>query len=171
MSAEKAILNYSKRQLRGKSNGKKKAKNKSPEKEVEKEVLEVCEKLGLDVNVIESKATYSVSAGRYLRGQVDAGFTDLVGNTNDGRAVYIELKARGRLSTIKPHQLEFIIRKIRTGAFGCVVDGGGRLGDLFSRWSILLRQSRSEAEEYLIKSLPKQLEDFDKSSGQDELPW
>lgn len=168
MSVGDALLKYSKRQLRGKTNGKPRKKNSSPEKEVEKEVLEWCQKLGIDVNVIESKAVYSVAAGRYLRGQVSTGFPDLVGNTRDGIAVYVELKARGRLSTVKAHQLEFITRKIRQGAFACVVDGSGRLGDLFSRWSLLIKQSRTEAENYLIKSLPKQLEELEPNI---ELPW
>lgn len=142
---------------------------RSPEKEVEKEALVWCKSKGFDISVVESKAVYSRAAGRYLRGQTEAGFSDLVGVTNDGRAVFIELKAKGKLSTLKPHQYDFLLRKIKLGAFACCIDSASLLDEVHSKWSHLIEIEPEMAKKYLEEILPKSK--LTKEILDDELPW
>lgn len=83
------------------------------------------------VNVVESKAVYNQSAGRYIRGQTDQGFSDAVGCHNTGLGVFIEFKAPGRLSTLRPAQKAFLREKIDFGAFVAVVDSAERLSEIW----------------------------------------
>ena len=95
----------------------------TPEKIVEKLVLLECLRLGLDVDVIESKATFSQKANRYKKSKAaPEGFPDLVGNDQNGNAVYIELKAEGKIKTLRPLQRLFLERKILMGCFAVVID-------------------------------------------------
>ena len=69
-----------------------------PEKITEVEVLAMCNRLGFDVSVIESKATYSKNLERYTKSKsAPVGISDIVGNDDRGMAVYVELKAKGKL--------------------------------------------------------------------------
>lgn len=169
--AKFALERYLKRQLRGNKRAKRE-KNESPEKAVEKEVVRWLASAGFCVSVVESKAVYSPSAGRYLRGQTEPGFTDICGVTPTGIGCFIELKAPGRKSTIRPAQVDFIQRKIKKNAFACCVDSFTDLADVYRTWSMLLKESDVRAQEFLISRLPKsklnKIEDVDPSS---EIPW
>ncbi len=121
----KAIANFEKRNAPKKPTGR---RNGKPEKLVQDQVLAHLRQKGWSVDVVESKAVYSHRAGRYLRGQTRPGMTDLVGVTGPigphGLAIpiFIELKAPGRISTVRPAQVEFMAEKSRQGAFCAVVD-------------------------------------------------
>ena len=78
-------------------------------------------------HVVESKAVYNRQAGTYVSGQAEKGMSDIVGSTPDGRACFIELKAKDRCSTLKDHQRDFLMTKIKRGAFACCVDSVERL--------------------------------------------
>ena len=125
-------------------------KNGKPEKEIEKEVLAWCRNRGWDVNVIEAKSTYSESAGRYIAQSVAPGFSDIAGNTQVGLAVYIELKAPGKLSTIRQQQREFLLRKIGQGCFAVCVDSVSRIETLWNGFCKAYNK-----KEYLVEVLPK----------------
>lgn len=169
MGAKKALLNFSRRASGVKKQRQKKAKNERPEKQVEKEVLAWCEDAGFDVSVVESKAVFSRAAGRYLRGQASPGFSDLAGITPDGTGCFIELKAKGRINTIRRSQVDFLLRKIRKGAFAVCVDDAVSLGNIYRSWIELIKQSDEEAKKYLIMILPKaHLADDDSDN---ELSW
>lgn len=99
-----------------------KRKNGAPEKEFETEALRWLRTNGFHVSIVESKATYNPKAGRYISQSVKQGFVDVVGNHNTGIAVYIELKAPGRRSTLRMNQREFLLEKIESGCFGACVD-------------------------------------------------
>jgi RecB family endonuclease NucS len=106
----------------------------SPEKLVEREVLAMCKLMRLDVSVVESKAKFSESQQRYRRQETEVGFSDVVGNDEAGMAVFIELKARGKLNSLRPAQRAFLLRKIHSGCFATVVDSGDLLYELYRRW-------------------------------------
>lgn len=85
-------------------------------------------------HVIEAKATYNPKAGAYVSAPVIAGMPDVIGCTPDGSACFIELKAPGRLNTLKPHQRAFLLKKLEYGCFAVVVDSVELLSKLYSEW-------------------------------------
>lgn len=124
----------------------------TPEKLIEKLVLNECSMLQIDVDIVESKATYSKNKERYSANKnVPEGFSDLVGNDSNGLAVFIELKARGKLKTLRPKQRAFLERKIKQGCFACVVDSGEMLSELYIKF---LSLPASERPKYLLSTLP-----------------
>lgn len=128
-------------------------KNHAPEKVVEKQVLAWLSGQGFCVSVVESKAHYSKAAGAYLGQSAPSGFPDIVGNDRHGRAIYIELKAPGKLSTVRPAQVLFLLRKIETNCFACVIDSLERLQELYQFWDQTVE--RDARENYLRSRLPK----------------
>lgn len=124
-----------------------KLKPLGPEKLVEKEVLEACKQMGLDVDVYDSKATFSQARGGYHKNKsLVEGHPDLAGNDSQGVAVYVELKAKGRLRTLRPAQIAFLDRKIAQGCFAVAVDSSDLLFDLYLRWK---QQGRQVLEAHL----------------------
>lgn len=82
---------------------------------MEKEILAWARCQGWDLDVIDAKATYSVKAKAFRKSTVaPEGFSDLVGCTDSGRAVFLELKARG-VRRIRVKQRAFLMRKIMKG--------------------------------------------------------
>lgn len=130
-SVKNAIDRYLAKQL---GQSKPKRKNKSPEKEVQQRLFPVLEMLGIFANVVESKAVYSASAGRYLSGQAASGFPDLIGCNNAGCIVAIELKSPGKRSTLRPAQRAFLLRVIASNGFACVTDSVDHFSAIYSKW-------------------------------------
>lgn len=92
-----------------------------PEKSVEKQVLAWARCNHWDVDVIDSKATYSLRLKAYRKSMsVPEGYSDICGNDSAGRAVYIELKAPS-VKEVRVKQRAFLLRKIRTGCIAGVV--------------------------------------------------
>ena len=127
-----------------------KKKKEKPEKEVERKVLEWCRAQGWSINVVESKSVWNEKAGRYISQSVIPGHSDLSGNTDLGQAVFIELKAPGRLGTIRPLQREFLLGKIGTGCFAVCVDSVDRLVSNWDKFSKAYNK-----KEFLVGILPK----------------
>lgn len=143
MERHHAKLNRTKR---SKPNGK-------PEKEVERACMEWLRENGFSCHVVESKAVYSHKAGRYIRGQTDEGFADCVGVYGaTGTAVFIEFKAPGRVSTLRPAQKHFLRTKINHNAFACVVDSVERLSKVWNEY--LFRRASLNHQEFLFSELP-----------------
>ena len=153
MSAKSALLNYHARiwTSEKRSQSRRGKKNDKPEKVLEKSVLSWALLNGLNLHVIESKAVYSASAGRYLRGQAEAGLPDLIGNIQ-GLSAWIELKAKGRRGTLKEHQRLFLIRKIEQGCFACCIDSVDQLAELFESY---FNTHVSDRVQLLLDHLPK----------------
>jgi len=128
--------------------------NQKPEKEVETACMDWLKAFGFDMNVIESKAVFNPQSGRYISGQVKAGYLDSSGNDSQGHACYVEFKAPGRRSTLSDKQREFALRKIDTNAFAVVVDSADLLNDFYRCWRKIFRQDKFEARQYLKKLLP-----------------
>lgn len=110
-------------------------RNKKPEKETEKEVVHWLKKHGFFCHVVEAKAVFSEKTGSYLRGQATPGFPDMVGSSPDGKACFIELKAKGKISTLSFGQYNFLRQAIKFGAFAVVTDGAE---DLAFKWKAYL---------------------------------
>lgn len=133
---------------------KKRAKrNEKPEKEVEMSCVAWMRAVGWSVDIYEAKATWNPKVGAWLNQGMKAGTVDCIGCMNDGHAVFVEFKALGRLTTFNAdrnhRQKEFLIEKIKKGAFGCVVDSSERLQQIHIGW---LSSGRSIA--YLLDQLP-----------------
>lgn len=111
----------------------KKRKALKPEKIVEADILSTCKQLGLDVSVVDSKMHFT-QKGFLQESETEAGFSDITGNTSDGISVYIELKARGKISTLTQKQKKFLIRKAEAGCFAVAVDRAEVLVRLFLDW-------------------------------------
>jgi hypothetical protein len=124
-----------------------------PEKQVEKQILAFCELFEIDVDIIDSKATYSERLKTYTKSKsAPEGFPDLVGNTAQGRAVFIELKAKGKLATLSRQQRLFLERKARQGCFAVAVDCPELLKDLYLAW---LKTPESQKADFLVETLGK----------------
>lgn len=111
-----------------------KRKNDKPEKRVETEVMHWLNTRGFSCHVVESKAVFNRKAMAYISGQTVKGMTDIIGCTPEGIAVFIELKAPGKRSSLKTHQRMFIEEKIEKGCLAGVVDGAGSMEMLYAHF-------------------------------------
>ena len=128
------------------------AKNKKPEKDTESSVLEWSKHNNCFLHVIES-SSYDPISRRKTLSKAQAGFPDLVGNTNEGLSLYIELKAKDRRSTLREDQRSFLTMKIHQGCFAVVVDSRARLEQYWKGYHSL--KTSQEKKAYLLDCLPK----------------
>lgn len=154
-SVKAAMDRYYKRQM-GDNSRAPKRKNEKPEKIVERLVMAWCKKHKLDVSVVECKGVYNAKTHTFLHGMTEPGYSDLSGNNELGMAVYIELKAKGRRSTLRSKQKEFLERKIRAGCFAAVVDSPELLEEIYYNWGNYINKNMiAEAKQYLLGQIPK----------------
>lgn len=149
-STHDALMRYYQKQIK---NNSQKKRNGTPEKLVEKDVVFWCKKSGWFVNVVESKAVFSAKSGIYHHGQTVQGTPDLLGCTNQGLFVAIELKAKGRLSTLRESQRKYICEVISRGGFSCVVDSADKLNEI---WKSFIDSHNKKST--LMSYLPKEKE-------------
>lgn len=137
-STKKALEKYFEREhkkLQREMTGPKR-KNKSPEKKVVKDILEWGKKYGLDLDVIEASGYDRIKKAMVHDTKIDPGYPDISGNDRFGLAVYIEAKAKGRRSSLRDHQRQFLMRKINSGAFACVADSAEYVHELYHKWLV-----------------------------------
>lgn len=125
-------------------------KNKKPEQLVVNECMSWMKSQGFNMTIVESKAVYNVKAQRYLHSQAVRGMSDAVGNDAFGIGVFIEFKAKGRRSTIKEHQIDFLKHKIQTNCFAVVVDSVDLLKTYYQEWSMLRALAIHQGQKYLM---------------------
>ena len=154
MSVKDALESYSKKQLQ--SNRTTSRKNKKPEQKTVNACMAFFEEYGFSMHIVESKAVYSVAAGGYIRGQTVSGFSDSAGCTPTGVGCFVEFKAKGKRSTLRLAQKEFLKEKILKGCFACVVDSDALLKEYYSEWSA--RDEFDDRVSYLFNLLPKKKE-------------
>ncbi len=81
-----------------------------------------------------------------------------MGNTDGGISVAVEFKAPGALSSFNSEkrylQRKFIVDRINSNCFACVVDSVARLEFIWTRW-MMLKENPDEARQFLIASLPQ----------------
>jgi len=141
-------------------------RNQQPEKEVVKDIMNWLGKNRFYCNVIEAKAVYSVSAGRYLSGQVSAGYSDISGNDCEGLACYIEAKAPGKRATLRSDQREFLESKVQSNCFAVCVDGVHGLADSYGKFKNLT--NLKDRRKFLTNLLPKPRSKREKTNREDD---
>ena len=129
-------------------------KNSKPEEIFKKQILAYLLRNGFDIDVIESKAVYSQKLRRYMHSQATPGMSDLIGNDPSGHACFIELKAPKKLKTLRENQRMFLVRKIESNAFACVVDSIEMFVQIYSDWKHYKLQGEFEARQFLLNMLP-----------------
>ncbi len=151
-STKKAIENYYKRQEIDITPTR---KNKKPEKQVEQDVLIWAKSKGMSLDIIEAKAKFNTATGMYTGRAASAGLSDLIGNTQHGLAVFIELKAPGRRvgSALHARQRAFLTEKIMTNCFAVVVDSVEFLEQIWLQFCTLPSEQKLK---FLLDQLPKQ---------------
>lgn len=154
MSARDALMRFSKKQLSTNCKPIRK-KNGKPEQITVKECMAWFHEHGFLMDIIESRAVFSASAGRYLRGQTVAGMVDSVGCTPTGIGCFVEFKAKGKISTLKEHQKEFIRQKILKGCFAVVTDCKDDLAQKYHQWNLIQEHDKDSSVGYLLSVLPK----------------
>jgi hypothetical protein len=135
-------------------------KNAKPEEAVATECIDWMRAQGWSVTIFEAKATFDPRRGIYRQQAMKAGVADCLGNMQDGVSVVVEFKAPGKLTTFARHenvrQQRFLIEKIRSGAFACVVDSAKRLEMIHRKWlEIRNTDGILEAKNFLMSALPK----------------
>jgi hypothetical protein len=133
--------------------------NKSPEKDVERECLAWMRSRGWTVNVFESKAVWNSKAESWSQSGMKFGTADCLGNTDEGVAVAVEFKAKGKLSSFNKEtnylQRKFIIDRINTNAFACVVDSASGLEFIYTKWLEIRAIDKDQAKQFLMAALPQ----------------
>lgn len=137
-----------------------KRKNQKPEFEFKKLAVKWLAENGFECDVVESKGVYNFAAGRYDQGKAEAGFADIVGvSPYFGVACFIELKAPGKRYSLKVHQRDFLLRKIKAGAFAICADSTFYIDDIYKCWVALRREQNKFGLEasitFLVECLPK----------------
>lgn len=126
-----------------------------PEKQVEKEILSLAPLFGFDLTVVDSAHVYSNTTRMFSRRMTNEVCSDMMGN-NGPFACFVELKAPGKLKQFNieknKKQKDFIIRKIQSGSFACVVDSMQRLAHIWKEW----RKANTDEEKIkvLLSYLP-----------------
>ena len=123
-------------------------KNKKPEDEIRKKIFLYLKSVGFYPLIVESKAVYSVEAGKYLTGQVQSGTSDIIAIAPAGYFVAIEVKAKSKRSTLKSHQKEFLKEIIHRNGFASCSDSLEHFQNLFESWL------RNPSKLLLINDLP-----------------
>ena len=151
-----AIGNFERKQM---PKPERKKTNDKPEAKFLLELKKHLTSLGFSMSIIEGKANYSESAGRYMHGAVSAGYPDLSGNTPQGVAVFIEVKAPGKRKNIRPEQRAFLIEKIKTNCLAICCDSIEYFDRIWLNWPLLGQKFLMDelpelAPRYLDKDLP-----------------
>lgn len=150
-----ALSNFYKSQIKPL---KRRQKNKQPEKEVEADCLFWMRSMRWDVQIYEAKASYSAQSGRWTRQTMQAGTVDCQGVMPSGRFVAVEFKAPGKLKTFNLvkniRQRTYLIDKINSNAFACVVDSAELLKEIYEAYLIALVDSDEAAKSFLFDALP-----------------
>lgn len=147
-SVARAIENYYKRQ---EPSEEPRRKNEKPEAEVVQKILIWLKQNDFDAMTVEAKATYSVQRGGYTGRAASPGTPDIIGNYKTGLSCWIEAKAKGRRSTLRELQREFLIRKIQSNCFAVVVDSVECLENIWNQFRAL---PHSDRQMFLLNQLP-----------------
>ena len=85
---------------------------------------------------------------------IPVGCPDLLGNCPCGFAAYIELKKHNADGVCRISQRNFLLQKIDSNAFACVVDSPEKIEQLYEKWVALREISWNVARDLLRKALP-----------------
>jgi hypothetical protein len=131
-------------------------KNDKPEQLVVSTCIKWMRAQGWDAHTIESKAQWDKDQEIYRAKAAPVGFSDCVGCLPNGCAVFVEFKAKGKLSTLKDHQRIFLEGKINKNCFACCVDSVDQLEKTYKGWRDLKNRGQHvDARQFLLELLPK----------------
>lgn len=149
---EEALLGYYKKQ--DPDYYEPRRKNEKPEESVVSAIYAWCSNMGWDVDIVEVKAKFNVETQMYTGRAASPGISDILGNTEKGLAVYIEVKAPDKRvgSALRGKQREFLSRKIETGCFAIMADS---VEYLEKTWLHFITLSPEERKSFLFKELPE----------------
>jgi len=126
-----------------------------PERKTQHEILKFARSLGWSLDVVDAKNVWDYKTESYSRHVVASGFSDLCGCNDFGHAIYIEVKAPKKRSTLRDHQREFLLTKINKNCFAVCSDGVEHLNKVYLTWLELFKNSEFEkARSFLIADLP-----------------
>lgn len=110
---------------------------------------------GWDVQIYEAKGNFNPLRNRYMQGSMKAGTVDCQGVTQEGQFVAVEFKAPKKRATFNLskncRQKEYLKNKIKSNAFGCVVESAAQLQKIWETYQNLDREFR---QAYLMTQLP-----------------
>lgn len=146
-------------------------KNEKPEIELTQKPCMIWFKAnGFSMDVIESKAVFNYEAGRYVSGQTAPGVSDSFGCTPCGFGCFVEFKAPGKRATLKKHQREWLLDKIKRGAFAVCVDSVECLEKVWNEYSHARKMNFQLGINVLLRHLPHATVPREKPAP-DDLPF
>lgn len=107
-------------------------KNKKPERDLQKKIFSWCREAGMHVYITDRG--YWGRIGMLYSCPFAQGHSDISGNDKDGLSVYIEVKAPGRIKTLKSDQREFLKERIKEKCFATVTDDLEKLKSLYFKF-------------------------------------
>lgn len=122
-------------------------RNQKPEAKIENEIYKHLNEIGWSIDFYES-SSFGISP-EYQDYKVKPGHSDLAGNLPNGIACYVEVKAKGKRSTLSDNQRQFLIEKINTNCFAIVADSLEYVLNTFQTW-----QATPIKKAFLLKELP-----------------
>lgn len=166
-STQAAIHAFIKRECAPESKPEPVRKNKKPERETEKAVLRWARNNGFYLHVVEA-SRYDSLLGKMGEARAEAGMSDLIGNTPNGLACFVELKAKDRRSALSEQQRHFLVQKIKQNCFAAVVDSSSYIDQVWKGFCSCETSEKRQA--YLMECLPKKKskpprDDFEKTHG------
>lgn len=126
-----------------------KGKNKAPEKDVEKELDAYWLAAGFFINRYESKAKNI--GGVWRSSGLEFGTPDRLGCDRSGYFIAVEVKAKGKRSSLREEQRIFLIKIIERGGFGLCCDSLEYFKKHYKMWTGLSGKIRVD---YLMALLP-----------------
>ncbi|TXH09399.1 MAG: hypothetical protein E6R04_08155 [Spirochaetes bacterium] len=128
---QKSVLKHATREL---AQNQPKRKNGKPERKLQAQMMSWLSSQGFFVFPLESKSVYSSVAGRYLDSQTRVGASDILGVTPQGYFLAVEVKARGRRSTLRDAQRIFLESVLSKGGFAVCSDSIEHLDKIYHSW-------------------------------------
>lgn len=128
-----------------------------PEKKVQQEIMSWCFQNHWSVSVFDSKAILDKTLGVVRNPGLSVGCPDIVGVSDIGFGVFLELKRKNGENICRLSQYQFLTQKIESNAFGVVVSSSEKLEEIYKKWLSLRQSSFDEARKYLLQQLPKKV--------------
>jgi hypothetical protein len=127
-----------------------KRKNNNPEELVVKSLQYYFNTCGFFVCGYESKAKFI--NGVWRTSGLNVGTPDLIGVDNEGYFMAVEVKAKGKRSTLRREQREFLTKTIMCGGLGICADSVEYFQEVYEEWKKL--DSVNERRILLMSKLP-----------------
>lgn len=121
---------------------------KRPESRIEFLVIAVARQLGLWIHKTDSQKHMTKFGSMSRRGNCPSGWPDLTGPGYLGQFCGIEVKATGKLNTLRPSQKTMLLTLIQKDCFACVVDRPQSLVAIYTDYRAI--QGSAARQEYLM---------------------